>query len=87
MVVGGIDVIRLLKKQAGEGRKTQSMDIRKVLHGRQQVRGSVKTTFHLRSMYSSVASSSLLNFHIGCLSTVRTVHVKNTWSTQRRTSN
>ena len=48
-VVGGSDVIRLLKKQAGRGkggRKTQSMDIRKDLHG-QQVRG-------LRSLFSSL---------------------------------
>ena len=46
-VVGGSDVIRLLKKQAGRGkggRKTQSMDIRKVLHG-QQVKGAEKSIF------------------------------------------
>ena len=45
---GGSDVISLLKKKhAGkEGRRTQSMDIRKVLHG-QQVKGICRVNFHV----------------------------------------
>ena len=80
-MVGGSDVIRLLKKRAGRGkggRKTQSMDIRKVLHG-QQVKGAEKSVF-ISFVHILLQSFSLIQTGPHCQ--VFTLSFKDAYKTQ-----